>query len=109
MQLGLSTDHSGILLAALVFGVAQGMTMGATQTFAMDLAPEDRRGAFLGSWSMFQSFGAFVGPLAAGAIVATFGFAAAFYCVAAWLVLSAFFMAAFGPETGRQLKPAEAG
>ncbi len=107
--LGLSTDHSGILQAALVFGVAQGMTMGATQTFAMDLAPEDRRGAFLGIWSMFQSFGAFVGPLAAGAIVATLGFAVAFYCVAAWLVLSALFMAVFGPETGRQIKPAEAG
>jgi MFS family permease len=102
--LSMSHDFSSILRVALVFGAAQAMTMGASQTFAMDLAPENRRGSFLGVWTVFQSAGAFVGPLAAGAIVATWGFTPAFVAAALWLAASGLLMAVFGPETGSRRK-----
>jgi len=68
----------------------------------MDLAPDDRRGAFLGLWSSFQSFGAFVGPLAAGAMVEIWSFAVSFNVVAAFMVLAALAMGILGPETKRR-------
>ena len=90
---------TGALLGMAVLGAAIAMTMGATQAFAMDLAPEDKRGAFLGLWASFQSFGSAVGPLAAGAIAELWGFGTAFIAVAGFLVFCALAMAAFGPET----------
>ena len=88
------------LLGMAVLGLAIAMTMGSTQAFAMDLAPEDKRGAFLGVWASFQSFGSAVGPLTAGAVAEIWGFGTAFIAVAAFLVVCALAMAAFGPETG---------
>lgn len=90
------------LLAATVFGLAQAINMGANQAFAMDLAPEKERGAFLGVWTLFQSFGAFIGPLATGIIVEVWGFDAAFYFVAVLLVGAAMAMAIVGPETRKR-------
>jgi MFS family permease len=97
--LSISRDYSGALMAALVYGIAQAMTTGASQTFAMDLAPPDRRGAFLGVWSISQNLGSFTGPLVAGAIVDTWGFGPAFLVTAAWIGASAVIMAVWGPET----------
>ena len=97
--LSFAGDFNGALAAILVFGLAQAMTMGSTQAFAMDLAPEDKRGAFLGVWSAFQSFGSAVGPLTAGAVAEVWGFGTAFIAVAGFLVVAGLAMAAFGPET----------
>jgi putative MFS transporter len=76
------------------------MTMGSTQAFAMDLAPEDKRGAFLGVTAAFQSFGSAVGPLTVGAIAELWGFGTAFTTAAGFLVVAGLVMAFFGPETG---------
>lgn len=97
--LALVVDFPTALVAAAVFGVGQAMTQGANQTYAMDLAPEDRRGAFLGMWTSFQSFGAFVGPLAVGGIVEIWGFATAFYSVAVFMAVAGIAMGILGPET----------
>jgi MFS family permease len=97
--LALVVDFRTALQAAAVFGIAQAMTQGANQTYAMDLAPVDRRGAFLGMWTSFQSLGAFVGPLAIGATVEIWGFAVAFYGVAVVMAVAALGMGILGPET----------
>lgn len=97
-------DFNGALLGMAVLGLAIAMTMGSTQAFAMDLAPDDKRGAFLGVWASFQSFGSAVGPLAAGAVAEYWGFGTAFLAVAGFLVFCALAMAAFGPETGARRK-----
>ena len=97
--LSFAGDFSGALVAMAAFGIAQAMTMGSTQAFAMDLAPEDKRGAFLGVTAAFQSFGSAVGPLSAGAIAELWGFGTAFTTVAGFLVVCALAMALFGPET----------
>lgn len=102
--LGLIVDFRTAVQAAAVFGVAQAMMMGANMAFAMDLAPEDRRGAFLGVWSSVQSFGALIGPLAVGAMVSIWGFTLAFNVVAVFMVVAALMMALLGPETKRRAK-----
>ncbi|MDA0799600.1 MAG: MFS transporter [Chloroflexi bacterium] len=97
--LALLVDFRTAFQAAAVFGIAQSMTQGANQTYAMDLAPEDRRGAFLGMWTSIQSFGAFVGPLAVGAAVEFWSFSTAFYGVAVLMTTAGLAMAILGPET----------
>ncbi len=98
--LSFAGDFTGALVALAAFGIAQAMTMGSTQAFAMDLAPEDKRGAFLGVTAAFQSFGSAVGPLSAGAIAELWGFGTAFTAVAVFLAVAALAMLLFGPETG---------
>jgi MFS family permease len=97
--LGLVVDFRTALQAAALFGVAQAMMMGASMAFAMDLAPEDRRGAFLGVWTSVQSFGALIGPLAVGGMVSIWGYAVAFNVVAVLMIAAAMVMAFMGPET----------
>jgi DHA1 family multidrug resistance protein-like MFS transporter len=97
--LALVVDFRTALQAAAIFGIAQAMMQGANQTYAMDLAPADRRGAFLGMWTSFQSLGAFLGPLAIGATVEVWGFTTAFYGVAVVMTLAALGMGVLGPET----------
>ena len=41
--LSMSRDYTGALIAAVVYGLGQTMTTGASQTYAMDLAPENSR------------------------------------------------------------------
>jgi MFS family permease len=65
----------------------------------MDLAPEDRRGALWGMRMSFQSFGAFIGPLAVGATVKIWGFATAFCGVAVVMAFAGLAMGVLGPET----------
>jgi len=74
--------------------------MGSSQAYAMDLAPEDRRGEFLGVWAVFQNSGALIAPLLIGGVYAILGSKEAFILVAAWLFISALLMAFYGPETG---------
>lgn len=96
-----SQSYGDLFRMALVYGVGAALCMGATQTIAMDLAPDEHRGAFLGIWSMFTHGGALVATLLAGIIVDSLGFTAAFLSVGVWLVIATVFLALFGPETGR--------
>ncbi|MDE2766071.1 MAG: MFS transporter [Chloroflexota bacterium] len=89
-----------VLAVVLLYGVAEGFVMGSSQAYAMDLAPEARRGEFLGVWAVFQNAGAFGAPLVIGALYAALGPYAAFTAAAAWLLVSAVLMAVLGPETG---------
>ncbi|MBI2887114.1 MAG: MFS transporter [Chloroflexi bacterium] len=93
-------ETASVLIAVLLFGMGEGIGMGTTQVFAMDLAPASRRGAFLGIWSLFNSVGGLAAPLLVGAVAQGFGFSGAFYTVAAALILSALVLWRFGPETG---------
>ena len=97
--LGISTDYGGLLTMVLVYGMAEGMTMGTTQVFAMDLAPPERRGAFLGVWSLVASTGTLVGPLGIGFAVTRLGFGSAFLGLAVWIGIAALLVAVFATDT----------
>ncbi|MCI0778470.1 MAG: MFS transporter, partial [Chloroflexi bacterium] len=93
------SDFSTALLAVVVFGLAEAFATGTIMVYAMDLAPEDRRGAFLGAWQLSMNVGQMAGPLAVGAIADARGFAVAFVSVAAALVAGAVMIVIFGTET----------
>ncbi len=95
------SSFASALLAVVVFGTAEAFATGTIMVYAMDLAPEDRRGAFLGVWQFSMNVGQMGGPLAIGAIADGRGFSAAFAAVAVALVAGAALIAVFGTETRR--------
>jgi MFS family permease len=97
--LSISQSYAGILAMVLLYGLAWGMSQSTSQVYAMDLAPKEGRGSFLGVWSLFQASGGFVAPLVVGALAQWWSFAGAFIVVAIWLVVSAILVALFAPET----------
>jgi MFS family permease len=88
-----------VLVAVAIQGSGEGLTMGAAHTYAMDLAPKDHRGTFLGVTQMFQAAGAFAGPMVIGALYHGFSPAFAFATLAVWLAIASFTMGAFAKET----------
>ena len=93
------TGFQSAMAAVIVFGSAEAVALATTQVYAMDQAPEDRRGAFLGVWTTFTNTGQITGPLVIGGIADLFGFDVAFVVVTVALVLSAVVVQALGLET----------
>ncbi len=83
----------------VVYGIGSGMTTGTSQIYAMDLAPERRRGAFLGIWSAFNHLSSVVAPLLLGLLAETVGLPTTFVVVSVILAISSVFAWMFGPET----------
>ncbi|MEV0343789.1 MFS transporter [Nocardia sp. NPDC050713] len=65
-------------VAALLLGLANGISNGLIMTVGADVAPEGRRAEFLGAWRLTHDVGMFAGPIAVGVIssVAVLGAAA---------------------------------
>ncbi|WP_245673691.1 MFS transporter [Nocardia lijiangensis] len=65
-------------LAAVLLGLANGISNGLIMTVGADVAPEHRRAEFLGAWRLTHDVGMFAGPIAVGVIssVAVLGAAA---------------------------------
>lgn len=100
MMSGLSNFESA-LLAVLAFGLAEAFATGTNQVYAMDLAPDDRRGAFLGVWSLSMIAGQVIGPIVIGSVADSQGFQTAFITVSVFLIGAAALVVAFGVETRR--------
>ena len=97
--LGVSDLYAVVILVVVLQGMGGSMSMTATHTYAMDLAPEQGRGSFLGVVSATQSVGAIGGPALAAALYAFVSPASAFLTVAVLLAVSAVVMAVLGRET----------
>lgn len=65
----------GLLIAALVIGLGNGIGSGTMMTLGADLAPEGATGEFLGIWRLIGDVGMVAGPLAVGFIAAWLGLA----------------------------------
>lgn len=94
-----SMDPRGIYLMVAIYGVGSGMTTGTSQVYAMDLAPESRRGAFLGIWSAFNHFSSVLAPLVLGLLAGSMGMPKTFMIASGLLAVSAALTWMFGPET----------
>ena len=97
--LAFTSDHASVLLMVMVYGLGEGMCLGASQAYAMDLAPEERRGSFLGVWSLLQNVGGITAPLLIGLVAEQLGYATAFIGVAATMLLVSGVIWAFAPDT----------
>jgi MFS transporter, DHA1 family, multidrug resistance protein len=91
---------SDVYILIVIYSIGSTMTSDTSQAFAIDLAPADRRGAFLGLWAFVGGIGGTLAPLLVGAIATEFGYTPGYLMVAVLLVFSAAFMLVFGPETG---------
>jgi MFS family permease len=97
MTLGASFAFAAI--AVTLFGLSEAFGWGTMQVYAMDLAPEEKRGAFLGVWGLFMNLGQIIGPLVIGTLADVYGFKLAFTVVAVMLLVGATMVFAFGKET----------
>lgn len=95
-------------MAVVVYGIGEAMTTGASQVYVMDLAPEARRGTFLGVWSLFTNTSAVIAPLLAGFLAQHTDFSFTFAVIAVFIGLSALLMWILGPETASGRRPAAA-
>ena len=107
--LGVAGDYGAVMLAIILYGIGEGVCFGASQAYAMDLAPEQRRGSFLGIWALVNNLGGAVAPVLIGAVAQQFGFYTAFTALAVLFAIVASVMFAFGPDTRpRRAAPAAA-
>jgi MFS family permease len=97
--LTLGDTYALILFAVAIQGSGEGMAQGTTHTYAMDIAPPDHRGSFLGVVMMFQAAGSFAGPMFVGALYNYVSHDIAFGALAAWMAFAALAMALWGRET----------
>jgi MFS family permease len=87
------------LAVAVAFGIGEVVGTNTNQTYAMDLAPADRRGYFLGTWQATMNVGQLIGPLIVGWLATEFSLPTAFAIIATVLVACAVFVGVFGRET----------
>jgi ACDE family multidrug resistance protein len=87
--LAVSNSYAAIAVVVLIYGVGEGMSQGSSQAYAIDLAPEQGRGAFLGVWSLLQNGGTIVAALLVGGAVDRLGYGTALQGTAIFLALSA--------------------
>jgi len=92
-----SIDPRAVYFMVVVYGIGSGRTTGTSQVYAMDLALERRRGAFLGIWSVFN-LSSIVAPLPLGVLAETVRLSTAFVVVSVILAISAIFTWIFGPR-----------
>jgi MFS family permease len=86
--MAITGSFSSALLAVVVFGLAEALGQGAIQTYAMDQAPTEKRGAFLGMWLVFTNMGQIMGPLIIGTIADVYGFKTGFITVVITLLVA---------------------
>lgn len=70
-----TTTVAGLAAVAMLLGAGNGVSSGLLMTLGSDVAPPDRRAAFLGAWRLLQDSGNAAGPLvvSAGAAAGSLG------------------------------------
>ena len=104
--LGASEAFVGVAVAVFVFAAAEGMNTNTLQTYAMDLAPAERRGAFLSAFHVAMNLGMMAGPLAAGLLAGWVGLQTALIFFAGVMAFAAALFAFAARETLRRERPA---
>jgi MFS family permease len=69
----LADDFAGLLIAALIVGLGNGLGSGTMMTLGADLAPPGATGEFLGIWRLIGDIGAVAGPLVVGSMASAMG------------------------------------
>lgn len=91
--------------AVTAFAVAEGTNSNTILTYAMDLAPTDHRGAFIGAYHFMLSFGQVVGPLSAGLLATYFELQTTFYLICGAIIICTLIFGMMAPETFQRQVP----
>jgi MFS family permease len=88
-----------LLAAAVLVGIANGLSTGIVMTLGTDLAPADRRSEFLGLWRLLTDVGTAAGPMAIAMVVAVAPISIACLSIAGVGALGSFVVYRFVEET----------
>ncbi|WP_063821655.1 MFS transporter [Nocardia pneumoniae] len=91
----------GLSAAAVLLGLANGVSNGLIMTVGADVAPDVRRAEFLGAWRLTHDIGMFAGPVAVGAISALTALGAAAIALALAAATGAYTMHRWFPGVMR--------
>ena len=92
--------YTALLVAAVFLGMGEAVGMGTSHTFAMDLAPPEKRGMYMGLSMLANSVGATVGPLLLAALYHYVAPELSFVTSAVLLVVATLVLALMAQETG---------
>jgi MFS family permease len=95
----MATDYTGLLAAAALIGLGNGISSGTMMTLGSDLAPLNSRGEFLGVWRLIGDVGATGAPLIVGWIAGLVILQAAAGAISGAGMLAALIFAFLVPET----------
>lgn len=96
-----AANFLGLLIAACVIGLGNGMGSGSMMTLGADLAPPDAVGEFLGIWRFVGDAGQAGGPLVVGVVADALGLTATAFALAGIGGIAALILAALVRETLR--------
>jgi MFS family permease len=94
-----ASGYLGLLLAAVVVGIGNGLGSGTMMTLGADLAPPGATGEFLGLWRLIGDAGAVGGPLVVGAMASEIDLAASALVLAGFGLAAALTLALLVRET----------
>ena len=92
--------YAALLVAAVFLGMGEAAGMGTSQTFAMDLAPPEKRGMYMGLSMLANSVGATAGPLLLAALYHFVFPDVSFFTITVLLLLATLMLALLARETG---------
>ena len=95
----LTASFGGLLFAAIVIGLGNGLGAGSMMTLGSDLSPIESRGEFLGVWRLIGDFGHTGAPLVVGAVADILVLSSAVWVIALSGVAAASIFLLFVPET----------
>jgi MFS family permease len=99
MLVPLAGNATGLIIAASIMGIGNGLGSGAMLTLGADLAPPEERGEFLGVWRLIGDIGSSGGPLVVGAVADLFVLPVAAVVMATAGLISATILLLKVPET----------
>lgn len=94
-----STDMNQFIALRFVMGLFNSGIMPAALAAAADIAPEERRAAWLGYVTGGISIGLIIGPTVGGVLYDAFGFASAFFVSAGMAMVAVILVVMMVPET----------
>ncbi len=101
----LTSSFGGLLFAAIMIGVGNGLGAGSMMTLGSDLSPTQSRGEFLGVWRLIGDLGHTGAPLVVGAIADILVLTSAVWVIAGSGLAAASIFLFFVPETLKRKHP----
>jgi len=97
-----ATSYSGLLFAAILIGIGNGLGSGSMMTLGADLSPARSRGEFLGLWRLIGDMGHTGAPLVVGVVADLLVLSSAIWVIAGSGLAAASIFLFFVPETLRR-------
>ena len=100
-----ASSYSGLLFAAVLIGIGNGLGSGSMMTLGADLSPSRSRGEFLGVWRWIGDMGQTGGPLIVGVVADILVLSSAIWVIAGSGLAAASIFLFFVPETLKRKPP----